>query len=702
MLAELINRSLGRYKYTAILGIIALGVIIRFCWLEADPPLFFTRKGQALLTDPYNVVHFARNKALFGSWDIFDHHRWVVFKYSLSSVFSYLIFILMGVSRFSANFSATILSLGGIMLFTFAHKKTFVLSSLVAGLLVISSMTLIVYGRYPFLENGLIFLYALLYFLFVKYYPRDSVLILSGLLVSLCALSGKAFGIAMIGPIGLIIWLDNRQQFVRRFGLVTISFLVSTVLLLLLFYGGNLETVYSYLTEQTVGMYGTPRALTSPIGFAERLLTFGGISSLYYFSPILLLMLFFSLCFLVLSSDCVTHLNRNRALAFNIGWFISTFLLLMVFNYRPLRYQVLMILPISGIISNTLTGFYKFDSCFKLSPSKGIVLFIICWYCVVQTGIIAKTLIPGTSPDYSLVWYSVAPAVLLCVGFSAFRKRCFHIVYHKHYVFVALVLLYLATQLTWMHKWFDNKSYCLQEAGNDLAQVVSEDAVIIGPYSSALTIDNRLSSFIYMFGLSGKEPDLFDKYPITHLAIDITNWDKAIRDYPILEKSKLSSRYSVRDIDISIIRICDANIPASHYRPTSFERAMAAFYSPEWEDSTLHHLTIFLNANRTNKSGLKLLSVFHTRKGEVAKAFEVFDKLISLFPGDFFLYFDRGLLYYQIYLLSGDRSALKESNHNFELASSKNPYVDKDIADARHFVDSLHAQGELNKPIPMF
>jgi len=81
------------------LGVIAAAIILRFIHLSADPPYFFAGTGQDLLTDPYNVTLFARNKVLFGSWDIFNYPRWIFFKYSLSSAASYILFYSLSYRR---------------------------------------------------------------------------------------------------------------------------------------------------------------------------------------------------------------------------------------------------------------------------------------------------------------------------------------------------------------------------------------------------------------------------------------------------------------------------------------------------------------------------------------------------------------------------------------------------------------------------
>ena len=153
------SKSFISERVLFVISIIILlpGLILRFYDLNIDPPQFFTQISRALLTDPYNLTAYARNKVLFGQWDIFDYPRWIAFKYSLSSGSGYLFFILFGVSRVVANISALFLNLGGILFFLMGTKRESIKEVVVAALVLIPCMVLAVYGRYPFLENGLIF-----------------------------------------------------------------------------------------------------------------------------------------------------------------------------------------------------------------------------------------------------------------------------------------------------------------------------------------------------------------------------------------------------------------------------------------------------------------------------------------------------------------------------------------------------------------
>jgi 4-amino-4-deoxy-L-arabinose transferase-like glycosyltransferase len=680
------NRALIGFGFLVII----LGLAVRFLWLGIDPPLFFTGQGQALLTDPYNITYFARNKILFGSWDIFDYDRWVVFKYSLMSGFSYIAFLLGGVSRITANLSAVILSLAGIILFILAHRRVSTASGLIVSILLFSNMMLIVYGRYPFLENGLIFLCGLLSFLFIKYSRRSWMLILTGLLTALCALSGKMFGIVMIVPVLAVLLTDERKSFIGRGALMVISMAVSLILLSLLFYGGQVGTVLSYVKEQTLGMYGAPVSLTSPVKLAEKTFTFGGQSRLFYFSPFLLAMMFLSFSGLILSARSRRLIKENKLLLFNLSWFLSGFLLLMMFNYRPLRYQVFLLLPLSGIIASAVTELTKREPVVRAGWRRALLLFALCWYIVAQVVILTAELIPRLSPSYDYTWYGLVGGAVLWLAVYLFRERYLRAVCSRRRVVAVLLVLCVIMQSSWIYRWFNRRSECLRQTGEDVVQVVSSDAVIVGPYASAVTIDNRLKSFIYMFGLVRNEPELFHHFPLTHMVIDVTNWQEAKKDFPNLDSCHFVSSYWIRDIEISIIRLNDSalgrgNVP---YDPTNYELAMNFYSKFRHVDSVFYYLPRFLSAHPTSKAALQLLSNYYMITGAYERGFGILDKLITLYPDDFSTYFDKAKSFYIRYLSNRDEELLKESDHYFELAKSLNPYIDKDIIEAKKHADS--------------
>jgi tetratricopeptide (TPR) repeat protein/4-amino-4-deoxy-L-arabinose transferase-like glycosyltransferase len=683
------RRNAERWGYPAAFAIIAAAVILRFYKLAIDPPLFFTGSGQDLLTDPYNVTHFARNKALFGNWDIFDYPRWIAFKYSLSSLSSYLFFIIGGVSRVTANLSAVFLNLGGIVLFLLGLKRSSRTVIIISALLLLTNMTLLVYGRYPFLENGLIFLCGLLFFLFMRYYPRNWVLFLSGALISLCALMGKMFGLVMIIPLAFSIWNDNRELFWGRLWRIMLSFAISFPFLMLLLYGGNIHTFYNYVAEQTLGMYGTPIVLSSPTGLFEQMVTFGGDSRLFYFTPFLLLLLFIAIALLILRPDgSWKTLRENRALMFNIGWLAGGYLLLMLFNYRPMRYQLFLLLPVSGVVASLISYPFNGKAGTKFRPLRFIFLFLLCWHLCTQLAMISMITRDISKPTIAVIWYYLIPGLILSGIIFIFRNQFIKIIGRRHIIYSVLVGLCVISQSYWIYTWFRGATYNLQQAGQGLDEIVSERAVIIGPYSQALTIDNRLKSFIYMFGLARKESDLFQRFPFTHLATDMTNWNRAVKDYPVLRDAPQVARYWIRDVQINIVKVdeltgADRAIP---YRPTEYEIA-SVFYSSNKLDSAGYYAERFGRIYPRSKSGYELMAGIAFRANNFDRGFAILDDLVKLYPFDASLYFDKAVYHYKIYCLTQKNEMLDQATYLFERATALNPYLDKDVTLAKKQID---------------
>ncbi len=677
----IINLSNDRVFY--IITIVALlpAIILRFYDLNIDPPQFFSRISRALLTDPYNLTSFARNKVLFDQWDIFDYPRWIAFKYSLSSASGYLFFSMFGVSRAVANISAIFLNLGGLLLFILGMKRESIRSAVVAALVLIPCMVLSVYGRYPFLENGLIFLCGLLFYIFIRYYPKPWVLLVSGLIISFCMLSGKMFGIVMIVPIALVIRVEDKKDFWKQFGVLLSSWAVSLILLALLYYGENIGTVYRYLQEQTVGMYGIPEALTSPLRLIENLFTFGSETKLYYFSPFVTFLLFMACLSLILKSGHTNKwLKNNRQILFCIGWLVGGYLFLMFPNYQPLRYQLFLILPMAGIIAVALSSKLVDYKRVKLSRPRWILLFYTGCFFIFQFIIIGMIGSESSALNSKEILLAILFAVGLTIVCYIFRDKFLKFIHHRSIMLTLLLLVSVCYQYYWHYSWFKNGTYTFQTANQELEQNLGEGAVVIGPYSQSLTADNKLKSFIYMFGMSYKDTTLFEIFPFTHLALDASNLYIAGIVYPGLKISSEVAKYWIRDVEVSIQRIDRDSMglkPVS-YKLSDYEKAIN-FLTESELDSTYYYLDRFIREYPRNRSALMLMPEVLIMRGLINQGFEQIQNVMKLFPDDFSVFLKSGFLYYRAYMITRSESYRIQSDNAFNRAIELNPYIKDQI-----------------------
>ena len=353
-------------KFLLIVLIIFLAVI-RFASLDIDPPYFFAGYTQAHLTDPYHLAFAARNAVLFDDWNPFDYHRWDIFKYSLISGVSYIIFSVFGVSRVTANISGLLLNMGGLFLFimSFTGYRTLRERGILTLLLLINGM-LIFYGRLPFLENGLIFLSGLAFFIFMRFHEKNRGLFLTGFLIAIAALAGKLFGFILLAPVILSLLYKHRRKALMP-SLITLAGTAAGVITYtLIFYGGNVSVMLNYYAEQTTGMYGAPFGFQSPLGFFRQLVTYGESGGLFGLSPFLTILTGIGLVLFYFTIKHFRDYDRDMLpLFFCAAWLICGFLGLMPFNYRPLRYTLFLFLPAAALQAYILSLLFEKKLAFK-------------------------------------------------------------------------------------------------------------------------------------------------------------------------------------------------------------------------------------------------------------------------------------------------------------------------------------------------
>ncbi|RKX21574.1 MAG: hypothetical protein DRP51_03995 [Candidatus Zixiibacteriota bacterium] len=672
---------------------IAVALIVRFLFLNSDPPYFFSRTSQDILSDPYNYVHFSRNMILFGNWEIFDYSRWIVFKNSLVTIVSYLFFLAGGVSRISANLSAIFLSTAGLVLFAMAHLKRSKLWVIITAVMLLTNITLIAFGRYPFLETGLIFFCGLIYFLFNRYYPSRPLLILTGLLLALCGLSGKMFGMVLIVPVAFVLWSTNRRQFIIQFGTVLISTVISFIILAWLFFGSEIGSLFGFLGEHASGIYGFPEALSSPVKFIEHLISFGRKSRLFFFSPFMLILIALSLTAIILNwGKSSKQKTPDPELLFCIGWLAGGYLLLMLFNYRPLRYQLFLLMPTAGIVGYVISCYKELEADYRLSYKNMTLLFLIWWSFWSHLIFVVGLYFFDLTMSEIVVWYGLPIAIIMTVAFYLLATRLKSLFKSLPSYLLIILCLSVVFQGVWIQKWFDKRTYNLVEAGQSLACDIAGDAVLIGPYASALTIDNGIKSFIYWFGMAQKEPKLFADYPVTHITADISNWDMLFKDYPFLDKKiRWVSDYRIRDIETRVARMPDDYMARYNpgYNQTGYERGIRFFHLAN-ADSCIYYLNQSLVLCPNSKSTYMLLANYYLSHGVLDVGYDIFDKLIQMYPRDFSICMEAGSYRYSMYHLSGNDKMLVEADKMFDRAISINPYCRLEVKQLKEQADSIY------------
>jgi len=675
---KLKNLNLRLIVWLAI-GIITIaGVYLRFADMTADPPLYFTGHGQSLTTDPHHYGFFARNKILFDQWELFDASKWRVFEVTIMSGFSYILFLIFGISHYTANLAGVIISLLSIFIFLLALSKVINLNGLLLALfLLMFNKVLLIYGKLPFTENGMILIISFLFFVFVNYRQNTWGKIGLGFLVALSGLTGKVFGFLMILPVLLSILYEAKPGRCKDILIVTASSVVMTILWISFVYGRDLDLLFSYYTAQTVGQYGLPDALKSPITFFEKLISFGNDARFYFNAPAAGLAGFIAFLYILLSYS-KDYFKQHIPLVFLIIWFVAGQFFFMPENYRPLRYVYMLYFPLAGLAAFVFSKdiIAKYKSAEKRDYFYLIILFFLLWILFEQLVFNIFYSNSFKPLHQRLVWFS-APAAII-VTMIEMRFKFLRMIFHRYFRMSAIVFIVIFTLFNFgisYLKWQEQESFNITETSRDIGEVLGEDAVICGPIIPTLLLENNLKGIIYGSGITDQDTGLFSRYPATHIIVEeIGSWD-IIEKFTGLDSTKLVATYWIRDFRYIVARISDltGNRRAAVYQPTDFEIGRR-FMEMKIYDSAFYYLERFKKKYPDNKSVLLALGEIYPIIGQVANAELIYQKAVSLYPRDFSVLLAQGIYYQARYTISGDRKFLNLAHRIYQEVVTINPY----------------------------
>ncbi|MFQ5453401.1 MAG: hypothetical protein ACE5D6_04360 [Candidatus Zixiibacteriota bacterium] len=678
MSKKIIRKDLIFYFLTVI--IFTFGIFFWLSDLKSDPPMYYSGLGQSLSTDPAQYVYHARNKVLFDDFDPFDYPRWTIYQHSLTSLTAYIWFSAAGVSVTKANIVGIILCLGSLVFFILGlvpYHKPWVSAAVAFCYLI--NVTLITYGRLSYLENGLLFISSLLFFVYSRWHNKVWGVLISGVLVALAMLTGKLFGALLMPALFFAILFSNNKQRWQYSIISLSSFIVAAVLLSLLLYGKDLTAAFGYIGEQSYGLRGFPVGLSTPWDFVEHLISFGQSNRLFFLNPDLVV-------FLLLSSIILTYYfctpkNKHQfspVIVFSSFWIITVFIGLMPLNYSPLRYALFLIPPIIILlfslldeISNmkiqtiTLTGYVKF-----------IFLFIILWHSLYQ--IICLFFFVNNPPIRLLTWavFPVAIIITFTIRLLFIRQK---ILLSKRFVKICLsltIILALSVNIFRIdERLLMTTNFNIIEANEDLALIVNHNAVISGSYGPVLTMNNGLKSFIHLFGVARIDSSLFNRYPITHLAVDVSNWDEAVENYPALKNLPPITTYWIRDYEVKIYNISAQhnNSLANKYESTFYEKAAEYYYQKKW-DSAYVELTKFIQIEPDSKSANLMLAELLFMLGKHQDVMTILTSMTDRYPTDFYINLQCGRLFQILSIIRKDNYLLNLANRYYEKAVKANPF----------------------------
>ncbi|MCZ7384006.1 MAG: hypothetical protein O8C63_04575, partial [Candidatus Methanoperedens sp.] len=572
---HLLNKSLIGLLVWLTLAIILISVMyLRFDNLNGDTP-FGISSSQELSTDPPQYTSFARNKVLFGQWEIFGT-RYITFVKNITTIAAYPIFKIIGTGRAQSNaVSVLFVFITFIALFQTWRQKSFNLG--LASLAILGfNYIFLSYSKLSFLEVTTIGMVSLGGYFLLRAENRGISSFVAGAIMAAAAFFSKLLAIVFLPASLIVVFVEVMQTDKRKIWKAlnplytfVMGYAFTLIIWLLFVYLPSVKDVSGYMSEISTGLYGAPRALESVKMFFVWLYSYGFDIRLWTFQPVTFAAGFLGLSLVtgsILSNKKGFFKKIDRVDLFFLMWFLGVFSILFPWNYRPLRYAYLIypalsylaarwIIQISDPDNDWGSRVWPFYLMTALTASFiGYHFLIISHFNERSLNIIMQYIPYGLLVGFGI---GIVSYILDLAKFTALAKknRAFNNIFLA--ISISLLLFITIYQLNMYSSHSPKNQKTIHNASIDLGEILSPDAVIVGPYSSALTQDNHFKSTIKMFGVAVPETDFFNKIPATHIAVESGGGEgsselRMAKDYPDLVKSApIVATYYIRNIPVN-------------------------------------------------------------------------------------------------------------------------------------------------------
>jgi len=666
--------------------------------------------SQDVNTDPDQYTSFARSKALWGDWDLFGRNLVLALNSALTLI-SYLFFKFLGVGRWQANFVAASLSLLTLIFFYLTvrkgkDRKTALLATFFLGI----NYILVMYNRSTFAEVSVIAFIVLGIYFFVLGMKKDWLLIPSGACFAVSVFFGKMSAMFILPVCLAVVMLSALEKSPERGPKMKFSLILffaagfSSVVLpwFFLIYSPFSQSVSQFVSGMSVGLYGSPKGFESISDFVYSLFSFGGAThvfttkgyslgtDLFYRMPFLFIFALLFLLGLFFRIFKVKSILKNlqscsRMDLFFALWLAMGILSLMPWNYRPLRYQVLLIPPLCALAAFCLIDFLN-PSEVRKKPKRSVWFWVfsipVASFLVFHVISFFLKMLGETIQLNSIIMLSFFLSFPLTYVFHEVKrwKPSLHMKARKRVIVAEMILLVVIINGAQFWAFARNTQYSLLHSSEDLGQVLGQEAVISGPYSPTLALDNKLKVLMHMFLPWKVDPDFFLRHPITHLAIEAEGGqrEQAFMDYPeVMKNAKPVTTYYLRNFRVQVLRVAEwcGNPKIKNYKLSDFEKARLLIEEGQI-DSAIVMLDRFISRYPRNSTGYRTLAGIYYDRKDFEKAALFLEKASRFDQTNFYTHQVLGAVYLDLYNQEGDDAYRLLAIKEWEKASKLCPRND--------------------------
>jgi tetratricopeptide (TPR) repeat protein len=339
-------------------------------------------------------------------------------------------------------------------------------------------------------------------------------------------------------------------------------------------------------------------------------------------------------------------------------WLVVGILALMPWNYRPMRYQVLLIPPMCALAAFCLIDFLNpaeikkkpkrsaWFWAFSIPVASFLIFHIISFFLKLfgWTAQLSSIIVPSVLLSFPLTYaFHEAKRWKPNSGMKG-RKRVI--------VAEAILLVVIINGVQFLHS-AGNLQHSLLNSSKDLGEILGEDAVISGPYSQALVMENDSKLVLRMFHPGDDDPGFFLKHPITHVALEAEGGQRnqAFSDYPeVMKNGRPVAIYHLRNFPVQILRVAESsgNPKAKDYKLSDFEKAKLLIEEGQI-DSAIVMLTQFVSKHPQNLSGYVVLAETYYDRQDYEKAALYLERASRSDPTNSFIHELLGAVYSEQY-----------------------------------------------------
>ena len=531
--------------------------------MRADPPPNLSWSFAPYTDEGYNS-YSARNMVLYGHWRVDDFFPFVV--YPLFNYIMFVVFKLLGLGFVQVKLVSLLASVASVfVLYRLLREDSGPLVAGLAALGMATSFPLVMYGRLGLVESLQILCLLLTGYFFVRGLTRPWQMFWGGLLAVATPLLVK-LSAAFILPAVLFAFLAQivtarhdaqaRRLLVRGIIPWFAGAAASIVIWLIAVYIPHRADYLQYVLRHSLeSPAGHPRGLGA---YIFNSLTVGIRSGV---SPRIAWTALFGLAALP-----VLAFGRRPAFRFLAFWFLFALLMLGYMNYRPDRYELVLIPALVAAFAAVLGSIVERGAVIpvlKTSVWKAGLYALCLWLPITQFAMYTKGFwgLIRVQTESGLIAATAGIAVALCaIGFGLLRVLRNGLTFKAPWLRLVaagvLLVLSLRVDLSQYAEWWSNRTHHLTEYASDLEQSLPKDAVVAGSFAPGLLIGSHRRVLCITDWANTDDP--VGRYGVTHFmspenGLDIQLFTKL---YPeLVEQSRVFREYDVRGTKLTVYEL---------------------------------------------------------------------------------------------------------------------------------------------------